>query len=172
MKLAQGKITAPARICILNLKIEEGKEQKKEEEEAPVRKSMVSSKAGEKEKEKKERVNNKLIYSFYIVDMLGDDDYEKTGQLYWRHEVATTMTPNDDSAPQAKMTIAPKDILKGKLIGGDEPAFEMDEFEDEDKKDRDADRKPDVLYANDYELTEMVMVILADEGSGGQHHVY
>ena len=48
----------------------------------------------------------------------------------------------------------------------------MDEDDDAEPKDRDADRKPDVLYANDSELKEMVMVVLGAEGSGAQHHVY
>jgi hypothetical protein len=62
----------------------------------------MTSKQGKDKDEKapKERVNNKLIYSFWGVPMLGDDDYEKNGKLIWRHEMQTTLAPVEEVGPQ------------------------------------------------------------------------
>lgn len=103
--------------------------------------------------------------------MLSDEDFRTNGRLFWHHSMPTTMPIERSDEPQPKKTML-KNLVQNKLIGGKagaEEEFDMEE-DGEEQKDRDADSKPDVLYANDWELREMVMVVLGTDGQ--QHHVY
>jgi hypothetical protein len=156
MKVRDGDILAPDRIVILNLKVEESVT-----ESNPNEKGFVI-KAPKKEK--------RLYYRFYSFEGLcKEQDYTKVGEMIWEHHDPTTLKPETQQGivedKRERVT------LKRKIEQKYENRLNAMPNEDnqESKKIKDDD-KPNVLYACDYDLEEMVMIVIGTDGE--QHCIY
>jgi len=116
-------------------------------------------------KDKPPKKETRLYYRFYSLKGFSKEhDFTREGKLIWEHHEKTTLSPDTgkfDEATTMKMSLAQG--LREKINA-------IAEEEGEELKNAKDAEKPQVLYASDFTLHEMVMIVIGTDGE--QHHVY